>query len=302
MSSDSDIIEALVRYGYLSGVSASDATKLKLKHPVVVEAIAKYQDFCAYPLDNMVRQRHGRPLQADGLVGPATRELFSMPRCEVPDFGPGSLNDGSLAGSGSWPAPCQKNGVKYHIDWRNAPQAVLSQKEKFEADWVEIWRRVGVRLVRVATAAEANIYVTFGSFFGGTIGLAYYNNGSCSDRCSLKMSSSYVGENRGLFKHEGGHTMRMGHTRGGTMNAYILKEEDPNGFWIPSDPSWTLIVRYFDGVPVPLPLPDDYVMPPAPDVPDGPPPVTPPTPPVTPPATPRWTLRDWIKYIFEDLF
>lgn len=284
MATDSDIVEKLVRYGYLSGAAPS----AKLTDATVREALSRYQDFCFYPLDSIVRRKHGRGLRADGDVGPATRELFDMPRCEFPDFGV------DLSGSGSWPMPCQKKGVKYHIDWRSAPQPVLDQREKFEADWVEIWRRVGVKLVRVATAAEANIYVTFGAFVGGTIGLAYYNNGSCSDRCSLKMSSSYVGENRGLFKHEGGHTMRMGHTRGGTMNPYILEEEDPDGFWLPTDPSWPTVVRFFDGVPVPADVDDGWVMPPPPDRPDGPPVVSP------PPVKPKKTLLELIRELFKN--
>jgi hypothetical protein len=299
MTSDHDIIEQLVKYGYLPGVSAVDAASLDIRHKVVADALAAYQDFCRYPLDRMVRQRHGRPLQADGLVGPATRELFKLPRCEVPDFGPNSGNE--RAGSGSWPMPCQKAGIKIHFDWTSAPSATKSKAAQLERDIIAIWGRVGLSLVKVATAAEANIYVWHGGFVGGTIGTAYFNQGRCSDRVSCKISSSYVGENRGLIKHETGHNNGLGHTRGGTMNSYILDEEDPNGLWLPSDPSWPTIVRYFDGKPVPLPVPDDYAMPPPPDVPDGPP-VTPVPPPVTPPVTPRWTLRDWLKYIFGDLF
>lgn len=294
---DTEIILALVKYGYLPGVSAADAALLTLKHPMIVEALGHYQDFCRHPLDAMVRQRHGRALEPDGLVGPATRDLFKLPRCEVPDFGPNSGNE--RTGSGSWPMPCQKAGIKIHFDWTSAPSATKSKAAQLERDIINIWGSVGLKLIRVATAADANIYVWHGGFVGGTIGLAYFNQGRCSDRVSCKISSSYVGENRGLIKHETGHNNGLGHTRGGTMNSYILDEEDPNGLWLPSDPSWQTIVRYFDGVPVPSPVPDDYVMPPAPDTPDGPPPVTPPT---TPPATPRWTLRDWFKYIFEDFF
>lgn len=285
MTTDDNIIDQLVRYGYLSERRAS----MRLTDDPVREALSRYQDFCFYPLDAIVRKRHGRLLVPDGDVGPATRELFSMPRCELPDFGPGSGNE--LAGSGSWPMPCQKKGVKYHVDWTGAPRAVLDRKDELERKWVELWRRVGVKLVKVASAAEANIYTHFGSFFGSTIGLASFNGRSCSDRCSLKMSSSYVGENLGLWKHEGGHTMNLGHTRGGTMNSYILDEEDPDGLWLPSDPSWSTIVRFFDGVPVPD---DDFVMPPAPDAPDGPaPPIVTPTPKRTLIELIRELLKDW---------
>ncbi len=288
MTSDRSIIEQLVKYGYLSEAPAS----LRLDDAVTREALAKYQDFCFYPLDSLARKRHGRGLQPDGVVGPATRELFDMSRCSIPDFGPGSGHERS--GVGSWPPPCQKQGVKIHFDWTSAPSATKSKAAQLERDIIAIWGRVGLRLVRVKTKAEANIYVWHGPFAGGIIGTAYFNQGRCSDSVSCKISSSYVGENRGLLKHETGHNNGLGHTRGGTMNSYILDEEDPNGYWLPSDPSWQTLVRYFDGVPIPLEPDDGWVMPPPPDRPDGPPV----TPPVVAPK-PKRTIWEILRELFN---
>lgn len=267
MVDDNAIIDALRRYGHLKGHVKSDMRLLTLKDKEVIEAVRSYQDFCIYPLNSIVRRVHGRELTADGDVGPATRELFARPRCEIPDFGPGSGVD--LQGSGSWPASCQKSGIKMFVDLGGCP--VRDQWPQIQADVLEAYRLIGLKVVPVSSKPGANVHVYFRSFFGGTIGLAEFNGQSCSDEVFCSMSTGYRGENRGLFKHEFGHNCNLSHTRGGTMNPYIITEPHPKAYWQPSDPSYQTLVRYFDGVPVGEPGPGPQpTPPPPPDDPDEP--------------------------------
>lgn len=255
MISDKQIIQQLRDYGYLHGKinPATPVDMLSVKDADVKAALRQYQDFCYYPLNGLVRERHGRDLIIDGDIGPATRDLFSMPRCQVPDFGPRARP--ALTGTGSWPKPCQKEGIKYLINTAGIPSSLVAAWPNVVADVVEAYRLIGLKLVPANASSEVNIYTHFGSFFGSTIGLSEFNNESCGDRVDCKLSSSYVGENRGLLKHEWGHNCNLGHTRGGTMNPYILDEPDPAARWLPTDPSYQTLVRYFDGVPVGEPGP-----------------------------------------------
>jgi len=268
MVDDRTIIEALHKYGYLHQVARTELHLFTIEDAVVKEALRKYQDFCHYPLNAIVWRHHRRDLNADGEVGPATRELFARPRCEIPDFGPGS--GVSLQGSGSWPASCQKSGIKMFVSMAGCP--VRDEWPQIQADVLEAYRLIGLKVNIVDLQAKANVHVYFRSFFGGTIGLAEFNGQSCSDKVFCSMSSSYRGENRGLFKHEFGHNCNLSHTRGGTMNPYILDETHPRAFWESSDPSYRTLVRYFDGAPVgePGPGPQPHPPPPPPDEPDEP--------------------------------
>lgn len=291
MISDSNIIELLYRYGHFKGrVAARDLSTLRLTDRVVVDALESYQHFLSYTLDPLTAKHHGRVSIPDGVVGPATRELFTLPRCEVPDFGVSA----EPFGDGSWPMPCQKAGVKFHVAKSGMPSRIVSDWPEIQRKVVQAYALLGLRLVEVPDSQSANILTSFTSFFGSTIGIAQFNSESCSDRVTCKLSNSYVGHNAGLWKHELGHNMNLGHTRGGTMNPSIMAELDPvNYTWTHGDPSYQTLVRYFGGTPI-----DGPIMPPPPDV---PPPVPGPGPtPVPPPVipAPSQPFRDFLRWLF----
>lgn len=282
MIENSHIIEWLVKYGYLPRAEAQ-WTSLALRDDIVRDSVRKLQDFARlHPLNDMVRAHHGRDLIADGDVGPATRELIGLPRCDVPDFGPSAMP--APGGTGSWPAPCQKSGVKVFVDLTNCPYR--DEWPGIWADVAEAYRLAGLKYVLVNSLAECNIHVYFRSFFGSTIGLSEFNGRSCGDRVFCSLSNSYRGENRGLLKHEIGHCDNLGHTSGGTMNPWIMKEPDPHARWLTTDPSWPRLVAFHDGVPVGT----------------GPEPTPTPTPipiPVPQPEPPRRPFLEWLRKLFN---
>jgi hypothetical protein len=278
MVSDRDLLQTLWRYGHfrnpevlrVARIEADDLVKLTLGDPVVIEAVRSYQSMMGLDLERLTIKHHGRSAIHDGRVGPATRELTQVPRCDVADyFEPGAI------GSGSWPMPCQKEGVKFHVNKAGMPSRIVAAWPEIQRKVVRAYALMGLRMVEVPTAAEANIQTFFRNFGGGIIGQAEFNNRSCSDRVTCALSNSYVGHNAGLWKHELGHNMNRQHTRGGTMNPSIQPELDPVNFtWTKDDPSYAGLVQMFGGEPVdddeliiipnPGPLPEPTPPPPAP--------------------------------------
>lgn len=295
MTNERQIIETLWRYGHFFNpevlkvgiVTLQDLPLLTLQDAVVQAAVRSYQDMGGRVLDELTFKHHGRPARHDGVAGPATQELIETARCEIPDYGPNA----AAVGIGSWPEPCQKAGVKFHVAKSGMPSAIVSKWPDIVSKLVHSYGRVGLRMVEVGSSSEANILISFTYFFGGTIGIAQYNSERCSDRVTCKLSSSYVGHNLGLVKHEVGHNCNLPHTSGGTMNPFIQPEFDPNGLWVPSDPSFGRLTRFFGGTPIdgPDPLP-------GPDIPPPPPPDPVPQP---PPSRP---FLDWLRKLFDRWF
>jgi len=298
------LIDALSRYGHFQNpdvlevgeVARRDLAALTVDDRVVQAAIRSYQGMAGRVIDDLAFKHHGRPARRDGLAGPATYELLALPRCELPDYGPFS----AAVGTGSWPQPCQKAGVKFHVNKSGMPSAIVAQWPDIMAKVVRAYGRMGLRLTEMDSADLANILISFSSFFGGTIGIAEFNSQSCSDRVTCRLSRSYVGHNVGLTKHEIGHCCNLSHTPGGTMNAWIQKELDENGLWVPADPSYARLVKFFGGEPVDSP---DLPMPPPPDVPPPVPVPSPsPSPAPAPAPAPRRPLLDWLMKLFEGWF
>ena len=227
-----------------------DLRHLKLSDRVVQDAIASFQEMGKPVLDKL----RGGHLLREGILDDFTKSLFAAQRCGHPDY---QLN--TKIGSGSWPEPCQKAGVTYSVNKNGMPS-------KFTTTWdeqilkpvVEDYGNVGERLIPHTGTGQANIRISFRSFVGSTIGLAYFNNGSCSDSVTCELSTSFApneATEADLLKHEMGHCNGLGHTNGGTMNPYIINR-DSYYKWSPSDPSWNTLVRYFGGEPIkPVPPP-----------------------------------------------
>jgi hypothetical protein len=278
MKSDAEIIDLLYKYGHfyspealsIAEVGPIDLPKLTLSDPVVKAAMRSMQGFMAPVLDHISLKLGNKIATHDGETTQAVRLMFDAPRCENPDVLHPSKHL-KLSGTGSWPDPCQKAGVKFNVNPSGIPPALVSKWPAVLADVVKAYADVGLKLVEVSTVAEANIECYFGPFFGSTIGLSEFNNGSCDNQVTSKLSSSYVGYNRSLVAHEWGHCCNLQHTRGGIMNPVIMPDPQPFG-WHGDDPSYPVLQRFFGGEPVtPPPAPTPTPTP-------GPKPIPGPTP------------------------
>ena len=116
------------------------------------------------------------------------------------------------------------------------------------------YAEVGLKLVQVTTAAEANIYQTWQVLVGSTIGLAEFNSESCSDRVFCKLDPGYTGYVASLLAHEIGHNCNLNHrSQGGIMHPSIQRDPDP--FTWKNDPSMPDLRRMSGGEPIDPPAP-----------------------------------------------
>ena len=192
-------------------------------------------------------------LKATGDLGPATLELLNAERCGMPDY----LDPTAASGSGGWPMPCQKSGVKIHFNTSGMPSSVAPRWDAIKAAVIKIYAEVGLRLVEVATRNEANIYQTWQVLAGSTIGLAEFNNESCSDSVFCKLDPGYTGYVASLLAHEIGHNCNLQHrSQGGVMHPSIQRDPDP--FTWKNDPSFPDLRKMYGGEPL------DPVTPPPP--------------------------------------
>ena len=119
------------RFSRLKNLNQNDLDKLDEGHPMAMDMIASVQHSGGSALQELVRIEHSRELAIDGDAGPATLALIDMPRCGVPDWGPGSgkhvTEDGLLVdemgeviegpslGSGSWRHSCFPEFQNVHV-------------------------------------------------------------------------------------------------------------------------------------------------------------------------------------------
>lgn len=202
------------------------------------------------PDDRMLRDavasyQHFMGVKVDGDLGPAALELLSAERCGCPDY----PDPTAAMGTGGWPMPCQKSGVKIHFNGNGMPSAVAPRWDVIKQAVIRIYAEVGLRLVEVQTAGEANIYQTWQRLAGSTIGLAEFNNQSCSDRVFCKLDPGYTGYVASLLAHEIGHNCNLQHrSQGGIMHPSI--QRDPEPFTWRNDPSLPDLRRMYGGEPL----------------------------------------------------
>ncbi len=283
MKTDREIVELLQRTGHLEFPFGKQQKLLDgatvLDHPEVEKAIASYQDFMVQSLEPLALQHHSRPCQCDGVIGPATRELFEQPRCGCPDYGPKVQ---PAVGTGSWKR-CHGIGdfhsATVYVDDRNMPSWL---KPHFDAVWaqnVAAYDRLGLRWTRVNEKKGANITFSFETGRVGWIGLALVGSRqSCGSNIWCRYSTRYHPVNileqwAGLVAHELGHNASLWHTRGGIMNPSINKGRLPLSW--DGDPSESILKRFYGGEPI---KPE--------------PPPTPPVPP-TPPGAETYGILEW---------
>jgi len=227
-------------------VKVSDLIKLTFHDQIVKDALQSFQHIMSGP-----EKEHGE-------LGPLTVNLFDIPRCGFPDYHPPGTR--GAVGTGSWPQPCQKDGVTYSMNKSGMPS-------KFNTTWdtlvlkpvIDTYGKVGLRLIPfTGTTGQANIRCSFTFLPGSTIGISEFNNENCSDSVYSHLDTSFApneATEASLVCHEWGHCMNLNHTRGGIMNPSLSNQDTFEG-WTPSDPSWNTLVKFFGGTPIdPVPGP-----------------------------------------------
>ncbi len=277
MLTDSELKQRLWDYGHffspealaIDKVKEEDLPMLSLDDKVVKAATRSMQTFMSPVMDHLT-MKLGQPLGSYvGEMDEPTRLMMEVPRCGQPDFLDPEKR--KAIGAGSWPEPCQKAGVKVHLNKQRMPSQIPI--DAVIADVVAAYASVGLKIIFVNSATEANIDTYWTPLAGGTIGIAQFNSRSCSGRVWCKLDTGYAGYMRSLIAHEWGHNCNLEHTRGGIMNPSILPDPSPFG-WHKTDPSYSTLKRFFGGDPL---------------VPDQPPPIDPGDP--KPPPVSGGTLR-----------
>lgn len=222
---------------------------------------------------------HGRPVNPDGVVGPATQALVGMRRCPMPDFIPPAgarfryadpglqravetMQENALAGSGSWPScdPEQEgvHSLRVRIDTTRIPSVVRSYFIKSLEAVVAAYREIGCGLRYIdAGSGDCEILKRFESLSGSVIGWNEFPTpNTCNQTINGRLDTGYTPGNwlywANLECHETGHGVGLQHTRGSIMNPSILLVDPLT--WIGS-PSYPTLKRYFGGEPIQPPAP-----------------------------------------------
>lgn len=210
---------------------------------VLKDAIASYQQFMG--------------AEVNGELGPATLSLLNAERCGMPDY----PDPTKAVGSGGWPQPCQKGGVKIHFNKSGMPSSVVPRWDNIVKLVIAAYAEIGLKLVEVQTSGEAHIYQTWQVLAGSTIGLAEFNSESCSDRVFCKLDPGYTGYIASLLAHEIGHNCNLNHrSQYGIMHPSIQRDPDP--FTWKNDPSFPDLRRMYGGEPIEPPVPPSPPPPP----------------------------------------
>jgi hypothetical protein len=229
-------------------VLVKDLDTLTLNHQLVKDAVRSFQDMGGEVFNQICLKHHGRNASFDGEFGPATNQLFNTPRCGEPDYyKPEVLGQRAAIGVGSWPEPCQKAGIKIHINKSKMPSVLVSRWTDIQKKVFAAYHKIGANVVEVANANEAHITVWWEPLFGSTIGIAQFNSQSCSGKVWCKLDTGYTDMVDTLWCHELGHNMNLNHTSGGVMNSFIMRVDE---LWATTDPSYKTLVKYFGGQPV----------------------------------------------------
>jgi len=274
----SDCARWLYEYGHFegTGVRSRDLPKLSGSEEEIRRAVRSIQTLDAN-LSQLIELHHGpgRAYVPDGEIGPATRELLSLPRCANKDVYDESTKlalaawreEQAQTGSGSWPVPGCDEADPDRDEVHSIRIALDIRRMALSRDYLDLaiaaaqraaWE-VGLRPRYLINGVpeEAEIAVRFESLRGSTIGWNEFPTpGTCGQTIQGRLDTGYQpGGERGymwfanLLVHEQfGHGAGLPHTRGGVMNPSILLV-DPVSYR-PRDPSLQRMTRYFGGADV----------------------------------------------------
>lgn len=275
---ETDIIARLYTKGYFfdplnqegMNVTVSDLPSLTLRDDPVKGAVSSIQRYFPDELDMGVAHHHKRKTKAvpDGELAEATLDVLDYrdSGCPVPDFVPPddvsfAVDDPEIdkviksmqaaSGSGSWPPPCQKEGVTFSVDMSGCPPKTREWWPKIEAAFIAIYASVGLKLVR-EDKPGANIRISWRVLAGSTIGLGQFMQGSCSDSVFHHLDPGYQPSLANVLRlvvHEGGHNMGLQHRRG-IMSSVVANSPPFQDFWPRNDSSYPVLKTWFGGEPL----------------------------------------------------
>lgn len=265
--SDQGVLEFLHNYGHMDWADHDDLGKLDLKNKDVQAAVASFQSL-DINAEHLARKHHSRALRIDGDVGPATRELMTLPRCGCRDkpTAEGKMISEAIAeaqGSGSWPIPgcnlADSDRDKVHSVRINLRTSGMQLSQSYLDKCIEAAQRcyeeMGVRGVYILNGdpREAEMDIRFEHLRGSVIGWNQFPTpGTCNQVIDGRLDIGYTPSNwlwfANLMVHEHlGHGAGLNHTRGGIMNPSIVLV-DPLSYR--GDTSERTMRRYFGGVDV----------------------------------------------------
>lgn len=293
-----EIARWLADYGHrwgpanLQGVDDAAIAKMDGSESDYRAMVASWQQIDAN-VNRLVNAFHGRELEPDGLIGPASESVMGFARCAMPDYSPppnasfhydnpdlqaaveSQQRYAEATGSGSWPVGCDPQNPKVHsvvvgIDISNAS----SSQKSIMADCLkyveETEAEIGQSVRHVLNPGNISPQhdVKFQNIPGNVIGFAYFPDpNTCRQTVVARIDNSFnarLAVLAELLTHEyKGHSDGLNHTNGGIMNASI-GSPTARASW-KNDPSFRTKKAYFGGEPISPP--------------------TPPTPPAHPPVT-----------------
>ena len=276
---DQDVIKWLWDHGYFwdptnSVVDVFSAVaNLDLHDPdlITCDALESFQIHNFSRINRYTEELYSEAHRVTGKCGEATRRAMAEPRfCPLPDFAPPpgvkfSYADADLqnavlrmqaAGTGSWPPPCQREGVTFSVDERGMPAEVREYWPQVKLRVIRDVGHRGCRLVEKNYGQDVNIRLSwenldrYGQF---VIGLAEFNSGKCNDSVFLKLDPSYhpnVDQVSRVTLHEIGHNLNLPHTP--QADDGIMSPTIGQGYpgFVDTDPSIPLLKRFFPGGPI----------------------------------------------------
>lgn len=266
-------------------VDESSLNKLESSHRIFKLAVQSFQeaDFnydILYKSMESTRSAEAWSLSTprfDGELDAATKKLFNVRRCPIPDHAPPDgvrfgyddpdiqravetmqrLNN--IEGSGSWPAAgCdpKRSGVHsivVRIDPANMPATIRAYHIQALAEVTKAYAEIGLAVRYVLdSSTPCHIAKRFQNLAGSTIGWNEFPSANtCNQTIDGRLDTGYAPSNWLLWAnlecHETGHGVGLQHTRGSIMNPSILLINPLS--WV-GTPSFSTLERYFGGKPL----------------------------------------------------
>lgn len=205
---NAQITESLIRWGYMEpGVRAAGS-----RSPLLRAAVEKYQQVHSGLLSRFTTRHHNRDAWPDGDIGPATRDLFDLPRCDCPDFIDGA--PASARAEARWPDACKDSIIAaYRFDGLNLSSDEVAKR--WVAAQISWNKRINVDLTLDNTRFnEAQIWATDGPLSGNTLAWSMLANNSCSSRLEQRYNTKVNWDGQyfqAVKAHEDGHALGLPH-------------------------------------------------------------------------------------------
>ena len=227
--SDTDnVIGDLFAYGHFFNPEEADAmsaqshtSSLTLHDRPAISAIKSYQTLFKATLDDLVVKHHLRSESlADGLIGPATLELLTLPRCGVPDYGSEQ--------EANWPNDC-RGQLTAGRDFKSLPGMSTADTEKvwhaIANNWTAALSDLSITPVTETDQHKTDFWARLKRLSGGT--LAWHE--LAVSRCDVTLDGAWDNDRTWSLvfaattgTHEIGHGLGLHHVADGAALMYPL--------------------------------------------------------------------------------